>query len=333
MLTIAVSSRALFHIEDGDQLFKEKGQDEFDAYMRSKEHDPLRPGVAFGLVKKLLALNTNAKGQPRNRVDVVVLSRNSPDAGLRVMESVHHHGLDIERGVFCSGGNRFRYAKAIGAHLFLSANPQDVAAAIANGVAAATMLPREADAVQSDAEVKIAFDGDSVLFSSEADEIYQAHGLDAFRQGELDNANVPLGAGPFKPFLDALVEIQKEFPAGKAPLKLALVTARGMPSHARVIRTLRSWGVYMDEAIFAGGKPKGPLLRAFGADMFFDDTMKNVDSAHLHDVTSGHVPFGTGHGIVATPPREQFSGLSTVTGRFDSAIPQPGNAPKAFAGA
>ncbi len=297
MLRIAVSSRALFHIEDGDKVFRERGQEEFDAYMRAKESIPLRPGVSFNLIKKLLALNT--PGGRRDRVEVVLLSRNSLDAGKRIMDSVQHYGLDIEASVFCSGGNRFRYAKAFGAHLFLSANASDVKAAIDNGVAAATMLPRESEDHQESAEIRFAFDGDSVLFSSEADDTYRQHGLDVFRQSEIDNAGVPLGAGPFKLFLDAMVFLQKQFPVGQSPVKLALVTARGLPAHARVIHTLRSWGVFMDEAIFAGGAPKGPLLRAYGADVFFDDTRKNIDSAHSNDIASGHVPFGSGHGIVA----------------------------------
>jgi 5'-nucleotidase len=303
ILTIAVSSRALFHIEDGDEIYRTQGQEAFNAYMRSKENVPLRPGVAFGLVKKLLALNTNAPDTPRNRVNVILLSRNSPEAGMRVMNSVHHYGLDIECAGFCSGGNRFRYAKAMGAHLFLSANADDVKAAIEHGVAAATMLPRESDEDQCSAEIRIAFDGDSVLFSSEADEIYRAHGLEAFRQDEVQKAGIPLGAGPFKPFLEALCALQTEYPVGAAPLKLALVTARGMPAHARVLHTLRTWGVFLDEAIFCGGAAKGPLLKAFGADVFFDDTRKNIDSAQSHDITSGHVPFGTGEGIVQQPEK------------------------------
>jgi 5'-nucleotidase len=302
MLTVAVSSRALFHLEDGDEIYATKGQIAFNEYMQSKESVPLRPGPAFGLVKKLLALNDNKIGDPRNRVEVILLSRNSLDAGMRVMESVRHYGLDIERAVFCAGGERFSYAQGMGAHLFLSTTPADVKAAIDNGLAAATMLPAETLEAQSDMTVRIAFDGDSVLFSSEADEVFRAEGLDRFRESEMQNAKVPLGAGPFKAFLEALCALQATLPRGvDSPLKLALVTARGMPAHARVIHTLRSWGVLVDVAIFCGGAPKGPILKAFRADVFFDDTTKNLDSARLHDITSCHVPFGSGHGIVAAP--------------------------------
>jgi 5'-nucleotidase len=298
MLTIAVSSRALFHIEDGNQVFLEQGQEAFDAYMRSKENTPLRPGAAFGLVRKLLALNTSNFPHPRDRVEVVMLSRNSPDAGMRVMNSISHYGLEIERAVFCQGTDRFRYAKALGAHLFLSATPADVKAALNNGVAAATLIPKEGGEYDDQGDIRIAFDGDSVLFSSEADDYYREHGLQKYREEEVARSSQPLGDGPFRPFLQELHALQRAYAGGPCPIRIALVTARGLPAHSRVIHTLRSWGVEVDEGIFAGGAPKGPLLQAYGADIFFDDTMKNIDSANSHDVVSGHVPFGSGHGIV-----------------------------------
>lgn len=300
MLRIAVSSRALFHIEDGHKIFDEQGQEAFDKYMRDKESTPLRPGVAFRLVKKLLALNTTTFPNQRDAVEVILLSRNSPDAGLRVMNSISHYGLDIERAAFSQGSDRFRYAKALGAQLFLSANPGDVAAAVANGLAAATMLPKETGEETGDEGVHIAFDGDSVLFSSEADETFREHGLQAFRDSEVANVDNPLGDGPFRPLLTELHKMQKAFVGGAKPIRIALVTARGMPSHGRVIKTLRSWGLEVDEIIFAGGAPKGPLLQAFGADIFFDDTQRNIESAQSCDITSGHVPYGHG-GIVAEP--------------------------------
>ncbi len=301
MLRIAVSSRSLFHIEDGNKIFVEQGQAAFDEYMRAKENIPLRPGAAFGLVRKLLALNTG-RGSQRDRVDVVLLSRNSVDAGMRVLNSIGHYGLDIERAVFTQGEDRFAFAQALGAQLFLSATPADVQMAIAHGVAAATMLPAEHTEDCSDLTVRIAFDGDSVLFSDEADQTYRQHGLEAFRRSELENASVPLPDGPFKGVLAALHELQQHWPVEQSPLKVALVTARGAPSHGRVIHTLRHWGIRVDKALFCGGLPKGPLLKAFGADMFFDDTMKNIDSAVSCDIPSGHVPYGTGQGIVMAEP-------------------------------
>lgn len=299
MLRIAVSSRSLFLLEDGHKIYESEGQEAFNEYMRAKEDIPLRPGAAFPLVKKLLAINKIDNPTNQKRVSVVLLSRNSPDAGMRVMNSVEHYGLDLEQAVFSQGTDRFRYVKAFQVHLFLSANQADAKNAIDRGIAAATMLPVERDHEGYDTTVRIAFDGDSVLFSSEADDTYHNHGLDAFRESEVANARIPLGQGPFMKLLCELHELQKQFPPEQAPIKVGLVTARGMPAHARVIHTLRSWGIRVDEAIFAGGAPKGPLLDAFGADIFFDDTLKNIDSAREYHIASGHVPFGRGAGIVA----------------------------------
>lgn len=300
MITIAVSSRSLFQLEDGNKIFMEEGQEAFNAYMRSSENKPLRKGVAFSLVRKLLSLNNLSQSKAK-LVEIVMLSRNSPDAGMRVMNSIQHYGLDIERAVFSQGADRFKYAKAFGAQLFLSTTPADVKSAIDKGLAAATLLPGSTEHDdESDNSVRIAFDGDAVLFSAEADELYQAEGLDAFRASEVTNAAVPLGAGPFKEFLMALHGLQKDLPKENSPLRLGLITARGMPAHPRVLLTLRSWNIHMDEAAFAAGFPKGPWLEAFGADIFFDDTQRNIESARSLRINSGHVPFGSGQGIVST---------------------------------
>lgn len=296
ILTIAVSSRALFHMEDGNVVWEEKGQDAFNAYMREKENEPLRPGTAFPLVRKLLALNSDPL---KPLVNVVILSRNSPDAGVRILKSVQHYNLDIRQAVFSQGSDRFRYVSAIGAQLFLSGNASDVNKAINNGIAAATITPKET-AHLNDPTIKIAFDGDSVLFGSEADDAYRSLGLDHFIAHENEKKNIPLEGGPFKAFVMALRLVQDAFPAGECPLKLGLVTARGIQSHERVFTTLRDWGLTLDEVLFCAGTPKGPLLQAFGADIFFDDTKSNLTSALDYDVASGHVPFGAG-GIVAGP--------------------------------
>lgn len=296
MLTVAVSTRSLFHMEDSNQIFMTQGQDAFNEYMKSKETIPLRPGAAFPLIKKLLKINDQSNiGEPL--INVVMLSRSSPEAGLRAMNSVEHYGLKLESAVFSQGSNRYRYAQAMGADLFLSANPDDVKNSIDQGLAAALMVPCEREDSSSDPVVRIAFDGDAVLFSAEADECYQREGLEAFQRSERANAQTPLGAGPFKAVLERLCAIQKLFPHGQSPLRLALVTARGLPAHARVMHTLAHWGIRLDEAVFAAGQAKGPLLKAFGADIFFDDTQKNIDSAEGHDIPGGLVPFGSGHGI------------------------------------
>jgi 5'-nucleotidase len=256
---------------------------------------PAKPGVAFSLVKKLLAFNQTpdvAKGSSSSQpVEVVILSRNDPVSGMRVFRSAQHYGLSIQRGSFTRGQPPWRYLKPLHANLFLSAHLSDVRAALQAGVPAAQVYLQSAHA--SDAhplEVRIAFDGDAVLFSDEAERVYQAQGLSAFQQHEIDKVALPLPDGPFKPLLAALQRLQK---AGTPSMRIrtALVTARSAPAHERAIRTLMNWNIEVDEAMFLGGLPKGEFLREFEPDFFFDDQTGHVDSASRH-VPSGHVASG-----------------------------------------
>ena len=292
MLTIAVSSRALFRMEKSHEIFLTNGPDAFEQYQRENERVTLEPGVAFPLVCKFLALNTP---EDPKRVKVVLLSRNSPDAGLRVMRSISHYKLDIESALFTQGVDRFRFAQALKTDLFLSVNSDDVRVALENGVAAAAMLPHGECAVDEGAPsgtINVAFDGDSVLFSDVAERVYQEHGLAHFQQTEQEQAEIPLPDGPFRALLMKLAELQRSFPKGECPLKTALVTARGIPAQERVLKTLRSWGINVDTAIFCGGMPKGPFLEAFKADIHFDDTMKHCENAVASRIPAGHVPSG-----------------------------------------
>jgi len=290
LLTVAISSRALFDLEDSHSLFEARGIDAFAAHQRSHEDDVLEPGIAFPLVRKLLALNEDAPPESP-RVEVILLSRNSSDTGLRVFNSIQHHGLAISRATFTSGAPTWPYVKPFGAQLFLSANPDSVRRALENGIAAATILPAKAAAQRSD-QLRIAFDGDAVIFDDEGERVSQEGGIEAFHRHERERAHEPLSGGPFRGFLDALHQLQAAYPPGDAsPIRTALVTARSAPAHERVIRTLREWGVRLDEALFLGGRAKGPFLDAFGADIFFDDSLHNIDSARRH-VATGHVPHG-----------------------------------------
>lgn len=286
-LVVAISSRALFDLDESHQVFEAKGEEEYSRYQISQESVPLLPGVAFSMVRKLLALNTDPS---RPRVEVVLVSRNSADTGLRVFNSIRHHGLDISRAAFTRGEPPYRYIASFGAHLFLSANPEDVRGALDAGIAAATILPSGSEDFRS-GQLRIAFDGDAVIFSDEAERIYVEGGLDAFNQNETESSEKPLPGGPFKPFLAALHDIQSDFPVKSSPIRTALITARGAPAHERVIKTLRSWGIRIDEALFLGGKEKGAFLKSFGADIFFDDQIRHCDSAAEY-VATGHVPYG-----------------------------------------
>ena len=250
---------------------------------------PAREGVAFPLVKKLLAFNT--PGQ--QRVEVVVLSKNDPVSGLRVFRSAKQAGLNIERGVFTRGRSPYHYLEPLKANLFLSTNEADVMGALEAKVPAARVYPDSAQAASRHAdELRIAFDGDAVLFSDEAERVYQKDGLDAFTRHETTNALLPLPPGPFKPLLEALHRLQAAART-EVPIKIrtALVTARSAPAHERAIRTLMEWNVAVDELMFLGGLDKGPFLKSFEPDFYFDDQHGHVDSARVY-VAAGHVPFG-----------------------------------------
>lgn len=286
-LIIAISSRALFDLDESHRVFESEGEDAYTRYQIEREDVPLDPGSAYSLVLKLLALNRTAKA---DRVEVILLSRNSADTGLRVFNSIRHHGLAITRAAFTRGASPYRYLQDFGAHLFLSTSPEDVRHALDAGIAAATILPSAVD-TDPNGELRIAFDGDAVLFSDESERIFQQDGLGAFNGNEVTLREQPLPGGPFKPFLAALHRIQTESPLDAPPIRTALVTARSAPAHERVIRTLRSWNIRIDEALFLGGMDKGAFLKSFGADIFFDDQEKHCDSAREY-VATGHVPSG-----------------------------------------
>lgn len=289
-LVVAISSRALFDFEEENRLFEAQDDHSYMQLQLQRLDVPARPGVAFSLVNKLLAFNRGGPGTTP-RVEVVILSRNDPVSGMRVFRSAQHYGLPIQRGVFTRGQSPYRYLRPLNAHLFLSANEADVRAALDAGFPAARVYPLSARA--SDAhpsEVRIAFDGDAVLFSDEAEQVYQSDGLDAFQAHESQRSTTPLPAGPFKPLLEALHRLQREgTPAMR--IRTALVTARSAPAHERAIRTLMDWNIEVDEAMFLGGLPKGPFLREFEPDFFFDDQMRHVENAAPH-VPSGHVASG-----------------------------------------
>jgi 5'-nucleotidase len=289
-LVVAISSRALFDFEEENQLFEGEGADD-QAYMRLQQQRldvPAKPGVAFSLVQKLLAFNASGHAP---RVEVVVLSRNDPISGLRVYRSAQAMGLPIQRGVFTRGRSPWPYLKPLNAQLFLSANERDVRDALAAGVPAARVATQSAPASRAHPdEVRIAFDGDAVLFSDEAEQVFQRDGLDAFQHHERRRALEPLPPGPFKPLLQALHLLQQDRSVAMR-IRTALVTARSAPAHERAVRTLMAWNIEVDEAMFLGGLPKGEFLREFQPDFFFDDQLGHIASASQH-VPAGHVASG-----------------------------------------
>jgi len=291
-LVVAISSRALFDFEEENLVFEQSDDRAYMKLQLERLEEPAKPGVAFSLVKKLLAFN-DAKTQ---RVEVVILSRNDPVSGMRVFRSAQHYGLSIQRGSFTRGQSPWRYLKPLNANLFLSTHLSDVRAALDAGVPAAQVYPHSAHASEAHPhEVRIAFDGDAVLFSDEAERVFQSEGLSAFQAHEHAKASQPLLAGPFKPLLAALHRLQQEgTPAIR--VRTALVTARSAPAHERAIRTLMQWNIEVDEAMFLGGLPKGEFLKEFEPDFFFDDQTGHIESAAQH-VPAGHVASG-----ISNPP-------------------------------
>lgn len=284
-LVVAISSRALFDLDESNAVFEKNGIASYSQYQIEHENEILAPGVAFNLVEKFLTLN-----HEQDLVEVILLSRNSADTGLRIFNSIAHYGLKITRAAFTSGKSPYQYVQAFDSHLFLSANPTDVKQALQAGLAAATIMSSKKKSTSTtSSELRIAFDGDAVLFSDESERIFQRDGLDAFSANEKKSANQPLSYGPFTGFLFALQQLQNHFGNRDCPIRTALITARQAPAHERVIKTLRTWNIRIDEAIFLGGLDKTKFLHAFGADIFFDDQQKNCDAAAMH-VTTGHVP-------------------------------------------
>jgi 5'-nucleotidase len=285
-LVLAIASSALFDLRQSDAVFRREGLQAYRAYQVAQEKQVLEPGAAFSLVSKLLALGAEGLVE----VEVILLSRNSADTGLRVFNSIQAHGLDIRRAAFTGGAAPYRYMRPFGCHLFLSANPIDVVDALDNGFAAASVLPGSVRH-QEGPRIRFAFDGDAVLFSDVAERLYQSDGLDAFTAQEQAAADEPLPRGPFAAFLTQLHKVQSVYSEDTCPIETALVTARSAPAHERVIKTLRSWGIRLDESLFLGGLDKTEFLAAYGADIFFDD---QAEHCHLASrvVVSGHVPHG-----------------------------------------
>ncbi len=290
VLVIGVSSRALFDLEKENEIFMKKGIKEYRKYQQKNEHKTLLPGTAFYLVKSLLELNTTAN---RRIVEVVVMSRNSPETGVRILNSIKEMELDITRVALSGGEPLAPYINAYSVDLFLSKDEKDVQTIIDSGSCAAALIyapPTEFD--PKDTRVKIAFDADAVIFSDESELRYKTEGLEAFQKYEAEHEDDPLKAGPFANLLIKLSKIQEHLPTGieLSPLRLAIVTARDAPAHMRVIKTLRKWGVYVDEAYFLGGLAKETVLQAFGAHIFFDDQDQHLRESRKI-VPSGKVPY------------------------------------------
>jgi len=290
VLVIGISSRALFDLEDSNAVFVEKGLDAYREHQLENEKKILEKGTAFALVEALLHLNTISG---KKLVEVIVMSRNSPDTGLRVFNTINHYGLEISRAAFSGGTPLSPYLKAFDVDLFLSKSDEDVQAAVDSGVAAASIYAPPLEQKIDSEQIRIAFDADAVLFSEESEHIYKTQGLEAFLEHEKANVDTPMQEGPFAKLLMTLSYLQHHFPKEHSPVRIAIVTARNSPAHERVVQTLRTWDVRVDEAFFLGGLSKDEVLSAFNAHIFFDDQDLHLQSASKK-VPSAKVPYKKG---------------------------------------
>lgn len=289
-IVIAVSSRALYNLDASNKVFESEGIEKYAEYQLAHENEILEPGVAFPLIKRLLDIKYPNTGE--NAFEVVLVSKNDANTGLRVFNSIEAHKLNITRAAFTSGKSPYKYLQCFNSALFLSTREEDVRLALENNYAAATILDRVKFEDDNCTEVRIAFDGDAVLFSDEAELIFQQKGLEEFTRNEVEKSDIPLTPGPFKSFLEALVKLQKAFENSSVkPIRTALVTARSAPAHKRAIKTLRDWGIGVDEAFFLGGLEKTPILKEFKPHIYFDDQETHCKPAS-EVIPTGHVPAG-----------------------------------------
>ena len=292
-LVVGISSRALFDLEEEHALFQKEGLGAYSDYQIAHENDILKPGTAFPLIKALHRLNADG----RYLAEIIVMSQNSADTSLRIFNSIEHYGLNISRAALVSGSSIAPYLTAFRTDLFLSANEEDVQEAVNGGVASGIICSHVGLPMNPEEEIpqiRIAFDGDAVLFSSDSERIFQKGGLQAFSDYEAQKADIPMEEGPFAKFLKTIAHIQAKFDdQSSSPIRTALVTSRGAPAHERAIKTLRQWGVRVDEAFFLGGVSKRDVLSAFGAHIFFDDQMVHAEYA-APLVPSAVVPYRTG---------------------------------------
>ncbi|MBZ3904098.1 MULTISPECIES: 5'-nucleotidase [Streptomyces] len=310
-LVVGIASSALFDLDESDGVFREKGEDGYRVYQRANLDNTLRPGVAFSFIRRLLSLNDlNPEDDPL--VEVIILSRNDPDTGLRVMRSIKTHGLPISRAVFTQGRAPYRFMPALHMSLFLSADGNDVREAVAAGLPAGRVLGSAVADDPEDRELRIAFDFDGVLADDESERVFQRNGLAEFRAHETMNVATPHDAGPLRDFLREINKLQRREEERRREngdytirVHVSVVTARNAPTHERAMTSLNNWGVTVNDAFFLGGIDKSSIMDVLRPHIFFDD-----QEAHLRGTSrttpSVHIPFGVvNQGESARPSPER----------------------------
>ncbi|MFE2533584.1 5'-nucleotidase [Streptomyces sp. NPDC059371] len=295
-LVVGIASSALFNLAEADAVFRDQGEEAYRAYQEEHLDDTLDKGVAFPFIRRLLSLNDLSPDDPL--VEVIILSRNDPDTGLRVMRSIQSHELPISRAIFMQGRSPYQFMPALNMSLFLSANEDDVREAVALGLPAGRVLGSAVADEGDDQDLRIAFDFDGVLADDASEQVYQAGGIDDFRFHESANAATPHDPGPLRDFLAGVNRLQRreeEQRAQDADYKIrvhvSLVTARNAPAHERPVRSLKDWGVAVNDAFFLGGIDKSTIMEVLKPHIFFDDQVGHLTGTS-RSTPSVHIPFG-----------------------------------------
>ena len=291
-LVIGVSSTALFNLKEADRIYKNEGLEAYIEFVKTNEDTPIDPGTAYHLIHRLLQLN-NRLGEGSPIIETVLMSRNGTQTALPVIQALKQHHLAIPRRVFTNGSSIAPWLKPFGVNLFLSSNEDDVAQSAAAGIASAKTYDYPENSsldVRHSTPIRLAFDGDAVLFGAESEAVYKQYGLDVFRKHEYDLADTPLSAGPLEPVFKKLTEIQSVFPRHEKPFEIGLFTARGSPADERVIRTFLHWGISPDIMLFLEGKDKTQFLQTFKPDIFFDDQHIHCERARAGGLPVARVP-------------------------------------------
>ncbi len=308
VLVIGISSRALFNLEHENSIYQQQDIEAYRRFQLEQENQVLEKGTAFHLVDALLSLNKLSK---ERLVEVVVMSKNSPDTGLRVLKSIQHYGLDITRSAFTGGEPLAPFLTAYSVDLLLTRHSDDAQVAIDTENCAAALIYDPPESFQPDRDqIRIAFDADAVLFSDESEYIYKTEGLERFQQNESDNEDVLLPDGPFAKLVRLLARLNEKLGVDRSPLRLSIVTARNGPAHLRVIKTLRQWGVYVDQAFFLGGMSKEQVLSVLRPHIFFDDQPIHLINASKQ-IPSSQVPYRSDSLIQTLPEHSKDNDSGT----------------------
>ncbi|MFC6205122.1 5'-nucleotidase [Psychrobacter urativorans] len=307
-LIVAISATALFDLSESEnhllQLLEHRPNraiKEFRDYMAERENEPLAIGAGYPLIKALLNLNNYCHDCTQPDIDlqaplveVVIVSKSSPDTGIQVLNAIREHGLSISRSAFISGSLVAPYINDFNIDLFLTTNRNDAQqVADANICACAILDATPVNTYELDTEqLRIAFDGDAVLFDDSGELLYKQKGLKAFHDREAQMRDLPIEKGPYAELLIKLSKLQERLPVhmDHRPINIALVTARNAPADLRAIKTLRQWGVDVDMAFFLGGLDKTAVLKTFAPHIFFDDSIKHIDAAR-NFVPTALVPY------------------------------------------